>query len=166
MVKITWHSETRKIADLNPAPYNPRQLTKKQAEDLSKSLDKFSLAEPIVINLNSTIIGGHQRINILKSQGITEVDVRVPDRLLTPEEEMELNLRLNANVGGWDWDALANLDKDLLVEVGFDPKELEYNLEGDGSAEESPEKNKRMATCPQCQHEFELPKKKRKKDAE
>lgn len=166
MEKITWHSQIRKIADLNPAPYNPRQLTKKQAEDLGKSLDKFSLAEPIVINLNNTIIGGHQRVTLLKLKGVTEIDVRVPDRELSIEEEQELNLRLNANVGEFDWDALANLDKDLLVEVGFDPKELEYNLEGEGSSQESPEKKKRMVTCPECQHEFEIPKKKRKKNAE
>lgn len=125
MDKIKWSSETRKISELNPAPYNPRQLTKKQAEDLTKSLNKFSLAEPIVVNLNNTIVGGHQRINILKSQGLEEVDVRVPHRELTLDEEQELNLRLNRNLGEWDFDALANFDIDFLKDVGFEGVELD-----------------------------------------
>lgn len=48
-----------------------------------------------------------------------EVDVRVPDRELTLDEEMELNLRLNKNTGRFDLEALANFDEDLLKNVGF-----------------------------------------------
>jgi ParB-like chromosome segregation protein Spo0J len=69
MPKPNWHTETRLIADLIPAKYNPRELTEKQASDLSQSLDKFGLPEPIVINLNNVIIGGHQRIKLLQVQG-------------------------------------------------------------------------------------------------
>ena len=141
MEKIKWHSESRNISELNPAPYNPRQLTKKQAEDLSKSLEKFSLAEPIVINLNNNIIGGHQRILLLKLKGVEEVDVRVPSRQLNIDEEQELNLRLNRNLGEWDFDALANLSEDLLKEVGFDSKELDliFDLESAGEENQVPD---------------------------
>lgn len=173
MEKIKWSSQTRKISELNPAVYNPRQLDEKQTKELTASLDRFSLAEPIVINLNNTIVGGHQRVNILKAEGATEVDVRVPSRLLTDEEEMELNLRLNKNVGSWNWDGLANLDKDLLLTVGFDPKELAYNFgvdpsetggeEADGGNEV---RTKKFLVCPNCQHEIDVTKKKGKKDAE
>lgn len=165
MEKIIWHSETRKITDLNPAPYNPRQLTKKQAEDLGKSLDKFSLAEPLVINLNNTLVGGHQRLALLKLKGILEVDVRVPDRELSSAEEQELNLRLNKNVGEWDFDALANLSEDLLKEVGFEQEELDFHMETNGPPEGSSSTGRKVK-CPECQHEFEVPKKKRKKDVE
>jgi DNA modification methylase len=142
--KITWNNEKRNISDLNPAVYNPRKLTKKQAEQLTKSLDKFSLADPIVINKNNTIIGGHQRINILKAKNIIEVDVRVPDRRLTDEEEKELNLRLNKNLGEWDFDLLKGFDENLLTDIGFDTKELdkifqsEANPEDDSVPEERP----------------------------
>jgi hypothetical protein len=123
--RITWHSESRKIAELNPAPYNPRYLTEKQAKDITNSLDEFGLADPIVINLNNTIIGGHQRINILKAQGVLDVDVRVPNRLLTEQEERRLNLRLNKNSGSWDFDALANFnDVSELIDLGFSEQEL------------------------------------------
>lgn len=171
MNKLTWSSEKRKISDLNPAPYNPRQLTEKEAKDLTSSIDKFSLAEPIVINLNNSIIGGHQRINILKRDGVEEVDVRVPSRLLDLDEEMELNLRLNKNVGSWNWDELANIDKDLLLTVGFDPKGLAFNFGADpidtgGEEEGNQTITKKFMICPHCSGEIEITKKKKgSKDA-
>ena len=122
---ISWVTEKRKISDLIPASYNPRELTEKQAEDLSTSLERFNLADPIIININNKIIGGHQRINILKRSGDLEVDVRVPSRELTDFEEKELNLRLNRNLGQWDFDMLANFDEAMLKDVGFDSKELD-----------------------------------------
>lgn len=42
MEKIVWHMERRKIAELNPAPYNPRRMTERQAADLGKSLDTLT----------------------------------------------------------------------------------------------------------------------------
>ena len=124
-MKIQWHNEKRTISELNPAKYNPRRLTDKQVKDLDTSLQRFNLADPIVINKNNTIIGGHQRINILKTKGINEVDVRVPDKELTEEQEKELNLRLNKNLGEWDYDLLADFDEDLLKDVGFESEELD-----------------------------------------
>ncbi|MCK4790638.1 MAG: DNA modification methylase, partial [Desulfobacteraceae bacterium] len=68
---------------------------------------------------------------ILKDKGIAEVDVRVPDVQLTGEQERELNLRLNKNLGGWDLDALANFDEELLKDVGFSQEEMDsiFDLE-------------------------------------
>jgi len=130
---ITWTTEKRKVSELIPAGYNPRQMTEKQSKDLTTSLERFNLADPIVINTNNTIIGGHQRIAIYKHHGKmeVEVDVRVPSRELTPEEEKELNLRLNKNLGEWDLDALANLDEEMLIDVGFAASELDdiFDLE-------------------------------------
>jgi ParB-like chromosome segregation protein Spo0J len=92
---IKWKSEKRKVNDLNPAAYNPRKLTEDQERQLTRSIDKFSLADPIVINADNTVIGGHQRLKILKKQGVSEVDVRVPETQLPTDMEKELNLRLN-----------------------------------------------------------------------
>jgi len=125
MSKIIWTVQKRKILELNPAPYNPRKMTDKQAEDLSKSLARFGLAEPVVINLNNSIIGGHQRIKVLERQGVVEIDVMVPDRLLNPEEEKELNLRLNKNVGEFDLEMLSHFTADMLDDVGFTPDEMQ-----------------------------------------
>jgi len=133
--KIVWHTEKRKISELIPAEYNPRQATEKQWKDLEKSLEKFNLADPIVINKNNRVIGGHFRLKILQAKGVEEVDVRVPNRLLTEEEERELNLRLNKNLGEWDLDKLANFDEELLKDVGFSQEELDeiFGLEIDDS---------------------------------
>lgn len=117
---ITWRTETKKISELTPADYNPRKLSDKSEKDLKKSLNKFNLADPIVINTDNKIIGGHQRIKVLIKKGVDEVDVRVPSRKLTEAEEKELNLRLNKNLGEWDFDLLKDFDKDMLLDVGFD----------------------------------------------
>ena len=61
MAEITWHNEKRAIRDLIPYEVNPRQITNKQAKDLKASLAKFGIADPIIINTDNMIIGGHQR---------------------------------------------------------------------------------------------------------
>lgn len=112
--------ETKKIHDLNPAPYNPRQSTKNQEKHLKDSLEKFGIVEPIIFNKQSGyIVGGHFRVRELKKLGYKEVECVIVD--LNEEDEKELNIRLNANTGEWDWDLLANeWDTDLLEEWGLD----------------------------------------------
>ena len=122
---MNWRTEKRKIKDLIPADYNPRILPEAQKKELGKSLKKFNVADPIIINTNNKIIGGHQRLKVLTEQGVKEVDVRVPEEELTPDQEKELNLRLNRNIGEWDYDLLAGFDKALLEDVGFDSFELD-----------------------------------------
>ena len=99
--------EKKKIADLIPAPYNPRQSTAKQEQHLKESLEKFGLVEPIIFNKQTGyIVGGHFRVRELKKLGIKEIECVIVD--LNEADEKELNIRLNANTGGWDWDTLAN----------------------------------------------------------
>jgi DNA modification methylase len=99
--------EKKKISDLIPAPYNPRQSTAKQEKHLKESLQKFGLVEPIIFNKQTGyIVGGHFRVRELKKLGITEIECVIVD--LNEEDEKELNIRLNANTGSWDWDTLAN----------------------------------------------------------
>lgn len=129
-MKLTWHDEKRAIKDLVPYVANPRQITEKQAKDLKASLDKFGLADPIIINTDNTIIGGHQRKKILESlMGVAPdymIDVRVPDRELSIDEMRELNVRLNKNMGAWDFDILANnFELDDLLDWGFEKSDLD-----------------------------------------
>jgi DNA modification methylase len=99
--------EKKKISDLIPAPYNPRQSTAKQEKHLKESLKKFGLVEPIIFNKQTGwIVGGHFRVRELKKLGIKEIECVIVD--LNEADEKELNIRLNANTGGWDWDTLAN----------------------------------------------------------
>ena len=112
--------ETKKISELKPAPYNPRQSTAKQEEKLKASLSKFGLVEPIIFNKQTGyIVGGHFRVRELTKLGYEEIECVIVD--LNEADEKELNIRLNANTGQWDWDALANeWNSEELTEWGLD----------------------------------------------
>lgn len=120
--------ETKKLSDLKPAPYNPRKSTEKQEAQLKNSLEKFGVVEPIIFNKQTGyIVGGHFRVRELKKLGYKEVECVIVD--LSEDDERELNIRLNANTGEWDFEDLAaNWDIDLLADWGLDmPKEKELN---------------------------------------
>ena len=122
---MKWQTETRKLNELSKWNKNPRKITKKQAEQLAQSIGKFGLCQPIVVNADGTIIGGHQRFAILKKLRYESVDVTFPDCQLTEEEASELALRLNKNGGEWDYDILANqFDVEDLLAVGWECEDL------------------------------------------
>lgn len=148
MAKIIWHNERRAIRELIPYEVNPRQITDKQAKDLKASLAKFGIADPIIINTDNMIIGGHQRMKILETllgyEPDFQIDVRVPDRELSIDEVRELNVRLNKNVAEWDFDTLANnFELDDLLDWGFDKGELDLDLwAGDAPEDVEPQIDK------------------------
>lgn len=127
MEQLVWHTEKRKVNDLTPHPKNPRHLTDAQRARLLESIDKFNLAEIPAINTDNMILAGHQRITLLKElgRGDEEIDVRVPNRALTPEEADEYLLRSNRNTGEWDFEKLADFDVNMLSHVGFDDSDLD-----------------------------------------
>jgi hypothetical protein len=112
--------EKKKLSELKPAPYNPRQSTAKQEKQLKASLEKFGVVEPIIYNKQTGyIVGGHFRVRELTKLGYKEVECVIVD--LNEEDERELNIRLNANTGEWDWDSLANeWDAEKLDDWGLD----------------------------------------------
>jgi len=128
MEKLTWTLETRQISDLRKWNDNPRLIKDKGLKDLEQSIDKFGLAEPLVIQPDGLIIGGHARFMVLVKKGVVQADCYVPNRMLTEEEYRELNIRLNANIAGvWDTEALANSwDTVKLEEWGM--TDLDFGL--------------------------------------
>lgn len=112
--------EKKKLSELKPAPYNPRESTEKQETQLKASLEKFGVVEPIIFNKRSGyIVGGHFRVRELIKLKYKEVECVIVD--LNEEDEKELNIRLNANTGSWDYDRLANeWEADKLTEWGLD----------------------------------------------
>jgi len=129
MKEITWTYEKRNINDLTENVDNPRRLTKKRAEELKKSLGKFGLCQPIVIQPSGKIVGGHQRLKTLKANGISEVYVALPSRILSEREEQELTIGLNKISGDFDLDMLANQwDLDVLLDSGFTEEELTTDI--------------------------------------
>lgn len=127
---ISWKIEKRTLKSLKEHPRNPRKLSKHDAEQLQESIKRFGIVDKLTITPDGQIIGGHQRKRILHKMGLKEVECNVPDRDLTDAEIDELTIRLNRNVGEWDWEKLAN-DWDLedLGEWGFVDSDFQFHAD-------------------------------------
>src|SRR3989338_10104414 len=121
-----WRTEKRKIDDLVPHAKNPRKLSEKQRADIEASITKFNLVEIPAINTDNTVVAGHARLNIMQAlgRGQEEIEVRVPNRLLTTSEFKEYLLRSNRNTGSWDYELLKSFDTSFLLDIGFDDSDL------------------------------------------
>ena len=138
--------ETRSLASLRPAEYNPRvqlQPADPEYQNIKRSIETFGYVDPIIINQDGTIIGGHQRYNVMKDLGYTEAQVVVVD--LDKNNEKALNIALNKITGEWDEIKLKDLLLDLdlndydLTATGFSSKEVEdlvIRLDKDVEAED------------------------------
>lgn len=128
--------EKRLLSELKPADYNPRVALKPEDDEYQKikrSIERWGYIDPIIINSDGTIIGGHQRYSVLSELGYEEVDVVCLD--LSKDDEMALNVALNKISGEWDELKL----KDLLVQLdiadfdlsltGFEQKEIDDLIE-------------------------------------
>ncbi len=134
--------EKRVVADLKAAEYNPRKDLKPgdaEYEKLKRSIQEFGYVEPVIWNKRTgVVVGGHQRLKVMKDLGYTEVDCVVVD--LDEAKEKALNIALNKISGEWDNDLLASLLKDLdgsgydITLTGFDLAEAQ-ELFGSGSME-------------------------------
>lgn len=125
-------TETVKIDKLKLAEYNPRKISDKELDNLKRSLKKFGFIQAVIINKDSTVISGHQRIRAWKELGNTEVPVVKVD--ITKKEEKALNLAMNKIGGEWDTDKLYSVINDLRVDqeldfTGFDEKEVSKILD-------------------------------------
>lgn len=116
------------VKELKPAQYNPRKWSKEKTEQLTESIKKFGLVDPIICNSaedrKNIVIGGHFRLKIakdLKIETVPVVYVNIPDI----KKEKELNLRLNKNLGDWDFDLLAKFDESILSGIGFSSEDLD-----------------------------------------
>ena len=103
-----------KINSLIPAIYNPRKKLKPgdaEYEKIKNSITEFGYVDPIIVNSDMTIIGGHQRWSVLKALGYDEVDCVVIE--IDKTKEKALNIALNKVTGEWNKELLADLIKDL-----------------------------------------------------
>lgn len=111
------------IDQLKPATYNPRKKLKpgdKEYEKIKNSIKEFGYVEPIIVNYDMTVIGGHQRLTVLKDLGyetVQCVQVHIEDE----HKVKALNVALNKITGAWDEQLLA----DLLVDL----KSVDFNVD-------------------------------------
>lgn len=120
------------VASLKPAEYNPRKKLKpgdKEYQKIKDSIEEFGFADPLVVNKDMTIIGGHQRLTVAMDLGYAEVPCAIVD--VDKVREKALNIALNKITGAWDETMLADLLKDIqnsdfdLGKTGFEPPEIE-----------------------------------------
>ena len=70
MSEMQW--QTLALEELRPATYNPRKKLKpgdKEYEKIKNSIQEFGYVEPIIVNYDMTVIGGHQRLTVLRALG-------------------------------------------------------------------------------------------------
>jgi ParB-like chromosome segregation protein Spo0J len=129
------------VKKLKVAAYNPRvALAEGSAEweKLKKSIQEFGNVEPIVWNEQTgNVVGGHQRLAVLKSLGYKKVECVV---ISTSEaEEKVLNLALNKIKGDWDYDKLKAVLADFVGDnvdfTGFGRDEVALYLAQDETTE-------------------------------
>lgn len=131
MSAMQW--KTLSVDALRPAEYNPRKKLKagdKEYEKIKNSIQEFGYVEPIIVNYDMTVIGGHQRLTVLKDLGYTEVqcvEVHIEDE----NKVKALNIALNKITGAWNEQLLADLIVDLQAAnintdfTGFEAPEIE-----------------------------------------
>lgn len=134
--------EKHAVEELKAAEYNPRKDLKPgdpEYEKLKRSIQEFGYVEPVIWNKRmGRVVGGHQRLKVMKDLGYTEVDCVVVD--LEEPQEKALNIALNKISGEWDTTLLADLLRDLdnsgfdITLTGFDLAEAQ-ELFGSGSME-------------------------------
>lgn len=124
-----------KIDKLIPATYNPRKdLKPGDAEyiKIKNSIENFGYVSPLIINKDMTVIGGHQRLKVLKELGFTELECIIVD--LDKTKEKALNIALNKIQGDWDEEKLEALLQELKLDdfdtnlTGFDFDEIDEIL--------------------------------------
>jgi DNA modification methylase len=136
------------LAHLVPDAKNPRKDLKKgdpEFEKINKSVEKFGQLDPIIFNTRTRkILGGHQRIKVLDSQGYTELYTvtlgaytwafaEADLKELSEKEENAANIALNKAQGDWNIEQLTiNLQElkldDMLEFTGFDDIEFDGML--------------------------------------
>jgi len=148
--------QTRRLADLKPAPWNPREISDEALERLAASLDRWGCVEPIIVNdRTGHVVGGHQRLKVLRQQNVAATQVVVMD--IPAVDEKALNVALNSPMLGGQFtpDLNAILDEldrelpDVTGKLGLDGLRL---LQID-SPEEFPLKDEMLETereCPKC----------------
>lgn len=134
------HIQYVPVDGLKPSEFNPRKHDKAPADELKKSISRFGIVDPLVVNnakgRENILIGGHFRLEIIKELGYTEVPV-VFVTISDIEKEKELNLRLNKNLGEFDFELLSKFfDESFLIDVGFKSEELDSIFEDEKKEEE------------------------------
>ena len=100
---------------LTAYPHNARTHSRKQIQQIAKSIGEYGFTNPVLIDSNNMILAGHGRVAAAPLAGLTEVPcVRLEE--MTPSQKRAYVLADNKLVlnAGWDKNILANELQNLL----------------------------------------------------
>src|SRR5213595_1739810 len=124
------------VRELRPYPNNARRHSKKQIQQIAKSIAKFGFCNPVLIDDAKQIIAGHGRVEAAKVLGIDAVPTCRLSHLSEADKRAYI-LADNklAEKAGWDKELLAIelqglIDLDVEIEfTGFEMPEIDLVLE-------------------------------------
>lgn len=109
------------VAELIPDPDNPRILSDEAADGLRTSISTFGYVEPIIWNKRTgRVVGGHQRLKIMRALGVEKTKVVVWDGDESSERALNVALNNPAIMGDWDTDKLLTRLEQLRTEISDD----------------------------------------------
>lgn len=104
-----------KISDLKFAGYNPRLISNDDMASLVNSIREFGMVEPVVVNKDNVVIGGHMRLRACNQLSIEEIPIVYVD--LDKKKEKILNLALNRIHGTFDIEKLSVVLGELKLDA-------------------------------------------------
>lgn len=125
---------------LKPFPNNPHIHDEIKEGKLTESVIANGQLIPLIVNKakgrENVVLGGNFSLRIYKKLKFKEVLVLYVD-IENEEKERELNIRLNATYGYWDWEMLKdNYSVDDLLNWGLDEFDLAKNWDNELSVED------------------------------
>src|SRR5437764_14132255 len=66
-------TELRNLQTLRPYQHNARTHSKRQLEQIGRSIERFGFLNPVLIDASGTIIDGHGRVEAAKQLGLSSV---------------------------------------------------------------------------------------------
>lgn len=133
---------------LKENPNNPRVVTDKRTKSLEKALKEFGDLGCIIFNRKTKqLVGGHQRVKIIKENGSIHIDqeykkanaqgtiaeghiiyngekFKYREVIWDRTKESAANIAANNNAGEWDLPLLS----DMVREIDFDDFDLELTM--------------------------------------
>jgi hypothetical protein len=123
-LNIEWLADKRNIKDLKPWNKNPRKISKDQLNKLKQRIIARGFHDSLKIDENNVVLSGNQRLKVLKELNVKEVNVLIPNKILTEEEKEVVGLESNRNDGENDNNLLQGFDTSVLNESGFSQSEI------------------------------------------
>jgi DNA modification methylase len=148
---IQWTEKTVPVSALKPYERNPRTISKGARDKLKSSIVDLGYHQRCIVQPDMRLIGGHQRLDIFKELGITEISVLIPHRQLTPEEYRRLLITDNLPFGDFNFEMLgADFKLDELKAWGMSDewiKKIPIKFD-DEKAEETPPLRDKVTSAP------------------